>query len=441
KNQPTNSPIASSTPPPSDEPTSDPTSEPTNRPPPSPSEPPTTPALELDLSGWATFDWGGETPEPSRSPSASPTPDPTGEPTGLPTSRPSDVPASPTPNPTGEPTGLPTSRPSDAPTSGPAGRPTDEPTVGPTPVSTGGPTRGPTRSPTPKPAMANPEFYAYVGKEFFEDNMDNEASGIDVAPDGSHLVVASDDGKIFFLNLLDYDAGHCLVDLGDNDGRGDFEGVAFDPTVWREDDKIVYIVHEGADDDEPILFELNYEYDNNGNCDVKVGSAVSLYGAMPCLPDSNGIESLTLKRPSSDGEPAVFFVGVQDTGKLYEVTSDGASAGPNCYHGGLGVDDLGASSYDGTNLWSVWGEEDKITVIDPTRNCLLATYDIDLPEADKEGLLVDFDNDLVYVAVDGQGDPSTVAVFNFTFPRRDFGDCEEDQEDLCSNFVVCGIFN
>ena len=49
---------------------------------------------------------------------------------------------------------------------------------------------------------SHPEFYAFIGKEFFEDNMDNEASGIDMAPDGSHLVVASDDGKIFFLNLL-----------------------------------------------------------------------------------------------------------------------------------------------------------------------------------------------------------------------------------------------
>ena len=35
-----------------------------------------------------------------------------------------------------------------------------------------------------------------------------------------------------------------------------------------------------------------------------------------------------------------------DTGKVYEITSEGISNGSNCYDGGLAVDDISASTYN-----------------------------------------------------------------------------------------------
>jgi len=46
---------------------------------------------------------------------------------------------------------------------------------------------------------------------------------------------------------------------------------------------------------------------------VSVMESISLYDAIPCLETDNGIESLSLKQPSSGDEPAVFFVGIQGT--------------------------------------------------------------------------------------------------------------------------------
>ena len=77
-----------------------------------------------------------------------------------------------------------------------------------------------------------------------------------------------------------------MIDLKDNedieidgDHKRDFEGVAFDPTAWREDDMNVYVVHEGADDDEPILFKLNYEYDTERSDQRCASSLVSVWNS------------------------------------------------------------------------------------------------------------------------------------------------------------------
>lgn len=284
-------------------------------------------------------------------------------------------------------------------------------------------------------------FFSYIGEDFFNDNIPIEASGLDIAPDGSHLVVVSDDGKILFLNLNNYESGHCMVDLSDDDiinDRSDFEGVAIDTGIWDPNNMHAYVVHEGSDDDEPYLFKIEYEYDNNGSCSATVVNRTSLIGAIPCLEDSNGIESLGLKTKSSNSEPAVFFVGVQDTGKIYEITSAGLSNGPDyCYDAGLGVEDVSASSYDGKYLWSFIDDEDMIAVVDPTKYCTLAIYDM-TPPANEEGLVIDIENSLMYVASDGQGDaPSHVAIYNFTYPE-DLGECLDAGAESCSGFTVCG---
>ena len=57
----------------------------------------------------------------------------------------------------------------------------------------------------PPPPKANKmRFKSFIGNQFFNNERSNEASGLALAPDKSHLIVVSDNGKIFFLNLLDY---------------------------------------------------------------------------------------------------------------------------------------------------------------------------------------------------------------------------------------------
>ena len=60
-------------------------------------------------------------------------------------------------------------------------------------------------------------------------------------PDRSHLIVVSDNGKIFFLNLLDYNSGHCTWENNKmfNDNT-DFEDVAIVDTEWSRNNKIAY---------------------------------------------------------------------------------------------------------------------------------------------------------------------------------------------------------
>lgn len=89
---------------------------------------------------------------------------------------------------------------------------------------------------------------------------------------------------------------------------------------------------------------------------------------------SNGIESLAWKETS--GGIATFFMGVQDTGKIYEIGSDGKSTDGCEYDGDLGAENLSAASFDGKYLWSLFGERDQVAVIDPERDCTVAIYTI-----------------------------------------------------------------
>jgi len=286
-------------------------------------------------------------------------------------------------------------------------------------------------------------FYKFIAEDFFSDNK-IEASGLDIAPDGSHLVVASDNGKLIFLNLADYTKGHCLVDIDKNyghlyNGDTDFEGLAFDPTIWSDGDMHVYVVDEGekGSKKQPALLKISYQYDNNGKCDVTAIYSQSLKNAIPCLETSNGIESLALKSASTENDPAVFFVGVQDTGKIYEVTSEASSNGPNCYDGGSKSTDISASYYieEEGHLWSLFDDRsNELVVVDPFTNRQLAKYETDWNN--EEGLVIDYANNVMYIASDEgrrNGD-SYVAVYNFTYPEG-IGGCADDGADYT---VTCG---
>ena len=297
--------------------------------------------------------------------------------------------------------------------------------------------------------------YARIGEEFFETDPDNEhdeASGMDIAPDGSHLVAVSDSGNLFFLNLNDYTSGHCMVDL-DYDSvvngkvdRTDLEGVAIDPTKWKVDDKEVYVVFEGSDDDdeEPYLFKIKYEYEidasGEATCSAYAVDAVSLLGAIPSLTTGNGIESLTYIE-TTDDDITVFYAGVQDTGKLYKITSEGNSYNDCCYEPYQGKDDLSALNYDGTYLWAFYGDRDEIVMMMDTENglCTVETYDI--PEADgwdKEGIVIDSTRNLMYMAVDETSDyPSIVAVYNMTYPDNPSCDSSTNIGRSCDASEVC----
>lgn len=92
-------------------------------------------------------------------------------------------------------------------------------------------------------------FFSLVAKQFLSNNpLTAEASGADVSPDGTHLVVCSDTGTLMFLNLEDYNTGHCVVDLKSNiaiGGNDDFEGVTIDRTSWTPGNKFIYLLYEG----------------------------------------------------------------------------------------------------------------------------------------------------------------------------------------------------
>ena len=91
------------------------------------------------------------------------------------------------------------------------------------------------------------------------------------------------------------------------------------------------------------------------------------------------------------------------------------------------ITDISASSYDGKYVWSFYGHKDIIVVVDPVNDCMLDTYDFpdasdttdDFPSGqDKEGLIIDVDNGMMYVAIDnGSSNAGAVAAFNFTAPN------------------------
>jgi len=127
---------------------------------------------------------------------------------------------------------------------------------------------------------------------------------------------------------------------------------------------------------------------------------------------------------------------------VYEITSNGNSNGDVCYESGIGRDDI-SSSYHETYLWSVFGQEGKLAVIDPARGgCTLAVIDIPT-QWDTEGLVIDFKNNLMYLAVDEQGgsDPSIVAVYDFIY-NLDNEECMRGTpRRSCTGFRLCSRYD
>ena len=159
-------------------------------------------------------------------------------------------------------------------------------------------------------------------------------------------------------------------------------------TEWSRNNKIAYIVHEGGDDDRPYLYKVRYTFNSNlgsCSCSVQLIESHSLRGGLPCLPTSDGIESLTWKVGTYN--PAVFYVGIDDTGRLYEITENGDSNGDVCFDGGKGRDGITGTYHDGNYLCSSFGEDGKLAVIDPNQNgCTLAVIDIPTQDWDTEGI-------------------------------------------------------
>lgn len=262
-------------------------------------------------------------------------------------------------------------------------------------------------------------FFSNIVRDFLEDNTTIKASGLDIAPDGLHHGMMSDEGKLVFINLHTYDSKHCLVELHDDNAtnnRSNFEGVTITSAIWDPSNMNTCVVHEDSKCNEPHMFKIKCEYYNNGNCDATVVESKSFLGAIPCLEEYDGIKSLRLKTASSATAPAVFFIGIQDTGKVHETTSKGFSNGPDtCYNAELGVEDVSASTYDGTHLWSFIDAKDTMVVVDPMQHCTVATYAATVP-ANEEYFAIDFKNSLMYVAIDKAGDaPGHIMAYNFTY--------------------------
>ena len=98
------------------------------------------------------------------------------------------------------------------------------------------------------------------------------------------------------------------------------------------------------------------------------------------------------------------------------------------------------SYHDGNYLWSSFGEDGKLAVIDPNQNgCTLAVIDIPTQDWDTEGIVIDFENDTMYRAVDegGDSDPSIVAVYDFVY-NLDNKECMSGTRwRSCTGFRLC----
>ena len=260
-----------------------------------------------------------------------------------------------------------------------------------------------------------------IGEAFFAANPTLEASGLTTVPDSSHLVGVSDSGAIFFLGLGANAGKDCNVPL--SIAANNFEGVAIDPNLWSTaaaGDKVAYAVHEGSSTEAPYLHKISYTYVPGAGagvvtCTAEVIESINLYGALPCLPGGNGVESLAYKESSYGAEEGVgvFFVGLQDTGVVYEITSSGLANGPTCYDGGLGgVDGISGSFYEETTeiLWSVYDNQDSFVAINTTKDCsLLAEGTL---QTNEEGLAIDFATGNMYIASDegNNNGPSFVSI-------------------------------
>lgn len=132
--------------------------------------------------------------------------------------------------------------------------------------------------------------------------------------------------------------------------------------------------------------------------------------------DGQGLESLTLVKPSSNDTSAVFAIGVQNGGAVYRVDSEGIQAGAVIDAG----DGLSALQYDPESclLFAASDKRDKLAVIDVHNREILAVWDTRATQ--EEGLAMRKGDGIVrfYMASDEGGGGDSFVSEHATFSER-----------------------
>ena len=154
-----------------------------------------------------------------------------------------------------------------------------------------------------------------------------EPSGLVYVPSKDLLIVASDRGTIAVIDQTDPEN---WWDLAITDTSSptmkNWEGLAVD---LGDSVDHFYVVHEGQSGDCPRLKKLTYTLGTNSAGTATVASDVCLTDFDGLLTSDDGIESLTLYRPSNPpNQPdPIFLMGVQKTGIIYSVSGNGTLTG------------------------------------------------------------------------------------------------------------------
>ena len=272
--------------------------------------------------------------------------------------------------------------------------------------------------------IIGPELSRDIGRRLFRAHPDIEASGLVWLPHEHLLAGVSDTGDVFMINPDDereyYVAPKILGESADSDYH-DFEGVTFDPyLIETEDDNHIYIACENP----PALLQLRYRLpkylDDHTFASVDLYDTAELDDALPSsFHEKKGIESLTLYKPSTATSKAVFFIGLQDNGSVYQVDSDGRLISSadiiSVDNGDIDQRDVSGSHYDASTdtLFLVYDKQNAIAAVEVETNRVLATYRT--RDTQEEGIAVR--DDRIYICSDEAGDEPSFISEHAWFPE------------------------
>ena len=271
--------------------------------------------------------------------------------------------------------------------------------------------------------IIGPEISRNIGRELFRAFPHLEASGLVWLPHEHLLAGVSDTGDVFMVNP-DNEAEYYMAEnvLGRGSDLQDFEGVTFDPYLIEAEDKShIYVACEQP----PALLYLTYRLPtddaDHSFASIEISNTVLLDEALPSnFEDNKGIESLTMYQPSTATTKAVFFVGLQDNGSVYQVDSDGqrvSSADVISVVNGDDIDQrhVSGSHYEASTdtLFLMFDKQNSIAAIDVASQRILATFRS--RNTQEEGLAVR--GDRIYICSDEKGDTPSFISEHTWFPE------------------------
>ena len=264
--------------------------------------------------------------------------------------------------------------------------------------------------------IIGPELSRNIGRELFRAYPHLEASGLVWLPHEHLLAGVSDTGDVFMVNP-DNEAEYYMAEnvLGRGSELQDFEGVTFDPyLIETEDESHIYVACEQPPALLYITYQLPTDDADHSFASIELANLAPLDEALPSnFEDNKGIESLTMYQWSTATTKAVFFVGLQDNGKIYQVDSDGqrvSSADVISVGKDADIDQrhVSGSHYEPSTdtLFLMYDKQNAIAAIEVASQRVLATFRS--RDTQEEGLAVR--GDRIYICSDESGNtPSFIA--------------------------------